>query len=103
MRRHLDRGFTRIDLRSRDRQANRWTGPTAARRDLGGERRTVFAGIRQAYEPQKLVGRLTVVVANLEPRKMRFGLPRAWSWPLTSGATSSCSPRRGAQPGMKVK
>ena len=41
--------------------------------DLGDERRTVFAGIRQAYAPEQLVGRLTVVVANLAPRKMRFG------------------------------
>ena len=41
--------------------------------DLGGEMRTLFAGIRSAYEPSQLVGRLTVVVANLAPRKMRFG------------------------------
>src|SRR5262249_13976640 len=41
--------------------------------DLGGEQRTLFAGIRSAYDPAQLVGRLTVVVANLAPRKMRFG------------------------------
>ncbi len=43
--------------------------------DLGGETRNVFSGIRSAYpEPQKLEGRLTVMVANLAPRKMRFGI-----------------------------
>ena len=43
--------------------------------DLGElGKRTIFAGIRSAYEPTQLVGRLTVVVANLAPRKMRFGL-----------------------------
>ena len=42
--------------------------------DLGGEKRTIFAGIRSAYTPEQLVGRLTVVVANLAPRKMRFGV-----------------------------
>ncbi|HVF16869.1 MAG TPA: methionine--tRNA ligase, partial [Steroidobacteraceae bacterium] len=41
--------------------------------DIGDAQRTVFAGIRSAYEPEKLVGRLTVVLANLKPRKMRFG------------------------------
>ena len=42
---------------------------------LGGEeRRTVFAGIKKAYKPEQLVGRLVVVVANLAPRKMKFGL-----------------------------
>jgi len=42
--------------------------------DLGSERRQVFAGIRGVYEPAALVGRLIVMVANLEPRKMRFGV-----------------------------
>ena len=42
--------------------------------DLGGETRTVFAGIKSAYDPAQLVGRLTVVVANLAPRKMSFGI-----------------------------
>jgi methionyl-tRNA synthetase len=41
---------------------------------LGGdERRTVFAGIKQAYEPEKLIGRLVLMVANLAPRQMKFG------------------------------
>ena len=45
--------------------------------DIGEARpRTVFAGLRGAYRPEDLVGRLTVVVANLAPRKMRFGVSR---------------------------
>ena len=51
----------------------------------GSERRQVFAGIKAAYEPEKLVGRLVVMVANLQPRKMRFGLSEGmvtavWPW-----------------------
>jgi methionyl-tRNA synthetase len=42
--------------------------------DLGTETRTVFAGIKSAYDPATLTGRLTVMVANLAPRKMKFGL-----------------------------
>ena len=42
--------------------------------DLGGETRNVFAGIKRSYAPEKLIGRLTVMVANLAPRKMRFGV-----------------------------
>ena len=41
--------------------------------DIGSETRTVFAGIKQAYDPDKLVGRLVVMAANLAPRKMKFG------------------------------
>ena len=73
--------------------------------DLGGERRTVFAGIRQAYEPHKLVGRLTVVVANLEPRKMRFGVSEGMVLAAGPGGTDIflLAPDAGATPGMKVK
>lgn len=42
--------------------------------DMGGETRNVFAGIKSAYQPEDLEGKLTVMVANLAPRKMRFGL-----------------------------
>ena len=73
--------------------------------DLGGEKRNVFAGIRGAYEPAKLEGRLTVVVANLEPRKMRFGVSEGMV--LAASAEGSgiylLAPDAGAQPGMKVK
>ena len=73
--------------------------------DLGGERRTVFAGIRSAYAPEQLVGRLTVVVANLEPRKMRFGLSEGMVLAAGPGGKDIflLAPDSGAEPGMKVK
>ncbi len=73
--------------------------------DLGTERRTVFAGIRQAYEPERLVGRMTVVVANLEPRKMRFGVSEGMVLAAGPGGKDIflLSPDAGAEPGMKVK
>jgi methionyl-tRNA synthetase len=73
--------------------------------DLGSERRTVFAGIRSAYVPEQLVGRLTVVVANLAPRKMRFGTSEGMVL-AASGESPGLfllSPDAGAEPGMKVK
>jgi len=73
--------------------------------DLGSGERTVFAGIRSAYEPAALVGRLTVVVANLAPRKMRFGTSEGMV--LAAGGDDGnvflLSPDEGATPGMKVK
>lgn len=73
--------------------------------DLGGERRTVFAGIRQAYAPDQLVGRLTVVVANLEPRRMRFGTSEGMVLAAGPGGGDLflLTPDTGALPGMKVK
>jgi methionyl-tRNA synthetase len=73
--------------------------------DLGGERRTVFAGIRAAYDPAKLVGRLTVLVANLEPRKMRFGTSEGMVLAAGPGGGDIflIAPDAGATPGMKVK
>jgi methionyl-tRNA synthetase len=73
--------------------------------DLGSERRTVFAGIRQAYSPEQLVGRLTVVVANLEARKMRFGMSEGMVLAAGPGGKEIflLSPDSGAEPGMKVK
>jgi len=67
--------------------------------------RQVFAGIKSAYDPATLVGRLTVVVANLAPRKMKFGLSEGMVL-AASGETPGIfllSPDTGAQPGMKVK
>jgi methionyl-tRNA synthetase len=72
--------------------------------DIGIESRTVFAGIRSAYTPKELVGRLTVMVANLAPRKMRFG--ESQGMVLAAGDGSQIyllSPESGAQPGMRVK
>ncbi len=72
--------------------------------DLGGEKRSVFAGFRGAYEPAQLEGRLAVVVANLEPRKMRFGVSEGMV--LAASAEGAglylLAPDAGAQPGMKV-
>jgi methionyl-tRNA synthetase len=73
--------------------------------DLGGETRSVFAGIRSAYEPQALVGRLTVMVANLAPRKMRFGVSEGMVLAAGPGGKDIfiLGPDTGAEPGMKVK
>jgi methionyl-tRNA synthetase len=74
--------------------------------DLGElGKRQIFAGIRSAYEPAQLVGRLTVVVANLAPRKMRFGLSEGMVLAAGPGgqAIFVLSPDAGATPGMKVK
>jgi len=73
--------------------------------DLGSERRTVFAGIRSAYVPDQLVGRLTVVVANLAPRKMRFGTSECMVLAASGDGPGLflLSPDAGAEPGMKVK
>ncbi len=73
--------------------------------DLGGPRRTVFAGIKAAYDPSDLVGRLTVVVSNLKPRKMRFGTSEGMVLCAGPGGKELwlLSPDSGAKPGMKVK
>jgi len=74
--------------------------------DLGElGKRQIFAGIRSAYEPSQLVGRLTVVVANLAPRKMRFGLSAGMVLAAGPGGQEIfvLSPDAGATPGMKVK
>ncbi len=75
--------------------------------DIGIEQRTVFAGIKSAYDPEKLKGRLTVMVANLAPRKMKFGLSEgmvlAASDPNGAGGLFILSPDEGAKPGMRVK
>lgn len=73
--------------------------------DLGGEKRQVFAGIKSAYLPEQLIGRLVLVVANLAPRKMRFGISEGMI--LVAGSDQGelwlLSPDAGAQPGMVVK
>jgi len=72
--------------------------------DLGGETRTVFAGIKSAYEPEQLEGRLTVMVANLKPRKMRFGVSEGMVLAAGSGGADLylLSPDDGAIPGLQV-
>jgi methionyl-tRNA synthetase len=72
--------------------------------DLGGETRTVFAGIKSAYEPAALKGRLTVMVANLAPRKMKFGVSEGMVLAASGDAPGLylLSPDAGATAGMKV-
>ncbi|MFM8454006.1 MAG: methionine--tRNA ligase [Gammaproteobacteria bacterium] len=74
--------------------------------DIGSETRTVFAGIKSAYKPEDLIGKFTVMVANLAPRKMRFGVSEgmvlAASGPEKEGLWI-LEPQAGALPGMRVK
>jgi methionyl-tRNA synthetase len=72
--------------------------------DIGVEQRTVFAGIKAAYSPEQLTGRLTVMVANLAPRKMQFG--ESQGMVLAAGDGTGIfllTPDNGAAPGMRVK
>ncbi|PLR36006.1 methionine--tRNA ligase [Chimaeribacter coloradensis] len=74
--------------------------------DLGGEKRQIFSGIRSAYpDPKALEGRLTIMVANLAPRKMRFGISEGMVMAAGPGGKEIflLSPDSGAQPGMQVK
>ncbi len=73
--------------------------------DLGGEVRQVFAGIKSAYSPEQLEGKLTVMVANLAPRKMRFGMSEGMVLAAGPGGKDLfiLEPNAGAQPGMRVK
>ncbi len=74
--------------------------------DIGEEKtRNVFAGIKSAYDPETLKGRLTVMVANLAPRKMKFGLSEGMVLAASDerGGPFILSPDTGAQPGMRVK
>ena len=73
--------------------------------DLGGETRNIFAGIKSAYEPESLEGKLTVVVANLAPRKMRFGLSEGMVLVAGSGEKDLwiLQPDNDTQPGMRIK
>ena len=73
--------------------------------DIGESTRQIFAGIKSAYLPDQLVGRLTVVVANLAPRKMRFGVSEGMILAAGPGGEDLfiLSPDDGATPGMRVK
>jgi methionyl-tRNA synthetase len=72
--------------------------------DLGSETRTVFAGIKSAYDPAALKGRLTVMVANLAPRKMKFGVSEGMVLCASGDGEDAflLSPDAGAAPGMKI-
>ena len=73
--------------------------------DLGDGQRTVFAGIRSGYSPEQLPGRMTLVLANLKPRKMRFGVSEGMVLAAGPGGKDIflLAPDAGATPGMKVK
>lgn len=73
--------------------------------DIGIETRTVFAGIKAAYAPESLIGRRTVMVANLKPRKMRFGVSSGMVLAAGPGGSDIfiLTPDDGAEPGMRVK
>jgi methionyl-tRNA synthetase len=103
--------FARLDLRvARVTQAAAVDGSDKLLRltlELGAGQRTVFAGIRASYAPEQLLGRLVIVVANLNPRRMRFGVSEGMV--LCAGAPGDApgqvfllAPDAGAEPGMRV-
>ncbi len=101
--------FAKIDLRiARIVAANHVEGAEKLLQltlDIGGETRNVFAGIKEAYDPASLVGRHTVMIANLAPRKMRFGVSEGMVLAAGPGKTDLwiLAPDQGAQAGMRVK
>ncbi|MCH2177199.1 MAG: methionine--tRNA ligase [Mariniblastus sp.] len=101
--------FVKVDLRvARVVEADHVDGARKLLKlklSLGGdETRTVFAGIKAAYEPEKLVGRLVVMVANLKPRQMKFGLSEGMVCASGAGGAEVflLSPDEGAVPGQRV-
>lgn len=72
--------------------------------DLGGETRNVFSGIKSAYQPQDLIGKHTVMVANLKPRKMKFGMSEGMVLAAGPGEQEIylLEPHAGAKPGQRV-
>ena len=101
--------FAKIDLRiARIVEAEQVEGAAKLLKltlDIGSETRTVFAGIKSAYDPADLKGRMTVMVANLAPRQMKFGLSEGMVLAASDsrGGPFILSPDTGAEPGMRVK
>ncbi len=100
--------FARIDLRVAKIAAAQWVDGSdkllQLTLDLGTETRQVFSGIRSAYAPEDLVGRLTVMVANLAPRKMRFGVSEGMVLCAGDGeGLYLLTPDSGAQPGQRIR
>ena len=102
--------FAKLDLRvARVEAAEAVEGADKLLRlvlSLGGdERRTVFAGIKKAYAPEQLTGRLVVLVANLKPRKMRFGVSEGMVLAAGPGGGDVflLAPDSGALPGQRVR
>jgi methionyl-tRNA synthetase len=100
--------FRRIDLRvARIMRAEAVAGADKLLKltlDLGTETRSVFAGIKSAYDPAALEGRLTVMVANLAPRKMKFGVSEGMVLAASGEGPGLylLVPDSGAAPGMKI-
>ena len=99
--------FTKIDLRvAKIIQAEAVQGSDKLLRltlDLGCDERTVFSGIKSSYDPESLKGRLTLMVANLEPRKMRFGLSEGMVLAASSeDGIYLLEPDTGAKAGLRV-
>jgi methionyl-tRNA synthetase len=100
--------FQRIDLRiARILKAEAVAGSNKLLRlelDVGNGQRTIFSGIQSAYKPADIEGRLTVIVANLQPRKMRFGVSEGMV--LCAGSDDEglflLAPDNGAKPGMRI-
>ncbi|KTD07839.1 methionine--tRNA ligase [Legionella jamestowniensis] len=100
--------FSKIDLRvARIVAAEEVEGADKLLRlqlDLGDSQKQVFAGIKSAYAPSDLIGRLTVMVANLAPRTMRFGVSEGMVLAAGDGkGLFLLQPDSGAVPGMKIK
>ena len=101
--------FAKIDLRiARIVKAEHVEGADKLLRltlDIGDSTRNVFAGIKSAYAPEQLEGKLTVMVANLAPRKMKFGMSEGMVLAAGPGGKEIwlLEPHAGAQPGMRVK
>jgi len=106
--------FAKVDLRvARIVDCQRVEGSTKLLRltlDVGeGRHRTVFSGIASAYQPQDLIGRLTVLVANLAPRKMKFGVSEGMVLAASHADDQAqpglfvLEPHPGAQPGMRIR
>ena len=101
--------FMKVDLRiARIEKAEPVEGADkllALTLDVGDTKRNVFAGIKAAYDPEELVGRHVIVVANLAPRKMRFGVSEGMVLAAGPGGEDIflLAPDDGAEPGMRVK
>ena len=102
--------FAKVDLRiARIAKAEHVEGADKLLRltlDIGEENtRNVFAGIKSAYNPEELEGKLTVMVANLAPRKMKFGVSEGMVLAAGPGGKELwiLEPHEGAQPGMRIK
>lgn len=100
--------FAQVDLRvARIAKAEHVEGANKLLKltlDLGTEQKQVFSGIKSAYQPEQLEGKLTVMVANLKPRKMKFGMSEGMVLAAGPGGKDIwlLEPHEGAEPGMRI-